>query len=60
MHRMRDFLKDEGNCYRGSLKEAKQALEDRRVTTEVWRRDEQVHYLRTELGVHALHSDSSP
>ena len=26
------------------------------VTSEVWRRDEQVHDLRTDLSLHALHS----
>ena len=29
------------------------------VTTEVWRRDEQVHDLRTELSLHALYADDA-
>ena len=43
--------------------ETNQALEDRReilvteVTSEVWRWDEQVHALRTELSLHAQHSE---
>ena len=42
---------------------ANQALERQReilvteVTSEVWRRDEQVHDLRTDLNLHALHSE---
>ena len=43
--------------------EANQAPEDQREilvteeSTEVWRRDEQVHDLRSELSLHALHSE---
>ena len=45
--------------------EAKQALENQRdslvteASTEVWRRHEQEHYLRTELSLHALHSEDN-
>ena len=47
MKQTSDFLKDKGNCYRDS-QEANQALENQlevlftEVTTEVWRRDDQV------------------
>ena len=58
----REFPKDKGNCYRDSQK-AYQALENQRehlvteVTSSVWRRDEQVYELRTELSLQALHSE---
>ena len=60
---MRDFPKDKGNCYRGSLRKQIKLLKFSEicfvteVTTDVWRRDEQVHDLRTELSLHALHSE---
>ena len=60
---MRDFLTDRGTCHRDFPQEAKQALEDNRaklvteVTSEVWRRDEQLNDLRTEVSLQAPHAE---
>ena len=59
MKQMRDFLRE---LLSQLTQDANQALEDQReilvteVTSEVRRRDDQVHYLRRELSLHALHS----
>ena len=61
MKQMRDLPKDRELLSRFSREEASQALEDVRdilvATSEVWRREEEVHDLRTELSLHAPHSE---
>ena len=60
---MRECLKDRGNWYLDFPHGANQALEDRRetlvteVTTEVWRRDDQLYLLLTERSRQALHAE---
>ena len=63
MKQMRDFLQRHREVLSRSSQEATQALDDQRetfvteVTSEVWRRDEQVHDLRAELSLHTLHNN---
>ena len=63
MKHMRDFPRGKGHCFVRFSQEANPALDIQRadlvveVTSQVWRRDEQVHDLRTELGLQALHSE---
>ena len=60
---MRDFLKDLGDVFSRFPQEANQALEDQweivvtEATSEVCRRDEQLHDLRTELSLQTLHAE---
>ena len=60
---MRDFSRRRRELLSRFSKEAYQALEDQReilvteVTSEVRRRDEQVHDLRTDLSLEALHAE---
>ena len=64
MEQMRGFLNDRELSSRFS-QDADQVLEDQRqiwatkVTSRVWRRGEQVHDLRTELSLQALHAEDA-
>ena len=65
MKQMRDFPKDKGNYCCDFYQEANQVLEDQReplvteVTSEVWRRGEQVYDVRRELSLQALHAEDA-
>ena len=57
------FCERQGDLLSRFSPDANQALEDQReslvteVTSEVWRRDDQVHDSRTELSLHAPHAE---
>ena len=54
---MKGGFKGPSKRRRGSSRENQQEVLFTEVTTEVWRRDDQVHVFGTELSLHALHSE---